>query len=148
LYQLPFWVWPTALMSVCAVAYWRGREDERLAATALLANWGLSVLLVKVDDGGFWDSLAIDLGLVGIYVWLALRSARYWPLFAAAFQILIVVTHLGRVADPSVSTWAYMTAGIVWSYLVLFAIGYGAWTAPRYAESDGVPTDVPGATRR
>src|SRR5690349_16767063 len=116
-------------MAVCAIAYWRGAEDERLAATALLANWGLTVLIVKVGDrGASWASVVIDGALLGIYVWLALRSRRYWPLFVAAFQVLIMVTHLGRAADPSISTWAYMTAGIVWSYCGLFAIGYGAWT--------------------
>lgn len=125
-------------MAVCAIAVWRGRDDERLAAGGLLANWALSILLVRASDGTAseatqWEIFGVDTALLGLYVWIALRSRRYWPLFATGFQVLVVVTHLGRVVDPRVSGWAYITAGLIWAYLVLFTIGYGAWTAPRYA---------------
>jgi hypothetical protein len=136
-------------MTVCALAVWRGRDDERLAAGGLLANWALSILVVRVGSGStHWEVFFVDVALLSLYIWLALRSRRHWPLFAAGFQVLLVVTHLGRAVDPTVSVWAYLTAGIIWSYLVLFTIGYGAWTAPRYAERAADPTDVPGATLR
>lgn len=148
-YQLPHWVWPTALMVVCALAVWRGRDDERLATAALLANWALSILVVRTgNEATHWDVFIVDTALLGVYVWLALRSRRHWPLFAAGFQVLVVVTHLGRAADPTVSGWAYLTAGLIWSYLVLFTLGYGAWTAPRYALSIADTTEPPGAIRR
>ena len=143
-YQLPDWVWPTALMTVCVIAVWRGRDEERLAVAALLANWALTVLVAKVDSGTTqWERLAVDAALLGIYLWLALRSRRYWPLFAAGFQVLCVVTHLGRIADPTVSGWAYLTAGLIWSYLVLFTLGYGAWTAPRFPPAAAEPAEAP-----
>ena len=148
-YQLPVWVWPTALMTVCALAAWRGRDEERLAAGAYLANWALTLVLFKArSEDTQWGVLIVDLALMFVYVWLALRSRRYWPLFAAGFQLLAIVTHLAQTLDEAVSGWAYLTAELVWSYLVLIAIGYGAWTAPAYAERDADPTDVPGATRR
>jgi hypothetical protein len=148
-YQLPLWVWPTALMAVCTVAVWRGRDDERLAAAALLANWAISILVVRAGSGStHWEVFFVDAALLGLYLWLALRTQRHWPLFAAGFQLLVVATHIGRAVDPTVSGWAYLTAGIIWSYLVLFSIGYGAWTAPRYALSADDPTEEPGATRR
>jgi len=125
-------------MTVCAIAVWRGRDDERLAAGGLLANWALSILLVRANDGMTseatqWEIFIVDAALLGLYLWIALRSRRYWPLFAAGFQVLVVVTHLGRAVDPRVSGWAYITVGLIWAYLVLFTIGYGAWTAPRHA---------------
>jgi hypothetical protein len=137
-YQLPHWVWPTALMTVCALAVWRGNDDERLAAGGLLTNWAFTMMLTRatagVASGGpQWEVLLLDAALLGLYLWIALRSARFWPLFAAAFALLLVVTHLGRVVDPRVSGWAYLTGGLVFAYLMLFAIGYGAWTAARYA---------------
>ena len=62
--------------------------------------------------------------------------------------MLVVVTHLGRAVDPTVSGWAYLTAGLIWAYLVLFSIAFGAWTAPAYAINAADPTEGPGATLR
>ena len=119
-------------MGICVLALWRGRADERLATAGLLANWALGMTVFKSSsDETQWAVLGFDLLLLGLYLWLAFRSPRYWPLFVAGFQLLIVITHVARIADPRVSGWAYLTAQLLWSYLVLLAIGYGAWTSRR-----------------
>lgn len=136
-------------MLVCGLALWRGRDDERLAAAGSLANWALTLVVFKsysVDTQ--WYVMAVDLALLALYVWLALRSARYWPLFAAAFSLLVVVTHLAHALDSGVSGWAYLTAALIWSYLSLIAIGYGAWTAPYDTTDAPEPMETPGATLR
>ncbi|MBL8770097.1 MAG: hypothetical protein JNK30_01845 [Phenylobacterium sp.] len=138
---MPHWVWPTALLTVCALAVWRGGDDERLAAGGQLANWALTILLVRANGGTTsdetqWGVLAADVALLSLLLWIALRSRRYWPLFATAFHLLVVLVHFGRIVDPRVSGWAYLTAGLIFAYLVLIAIAYGAWTAPR-AERPG-----------
>lgn len=142
-------MWPTALIAVCLLSVWRGGDDERLAAGAYLMNWAITRVVYRAGtEQTQWAVLAVDLALLGVLVWLALRSRRYWPLFAAGFHLLAVVTHLARAADPRVSGWAYITAEIFWSYLVIFAIGYGAWTAPR--QPADAPTESgapPGDTR-
>ena len=136
-------------MAVCAIAVWRGRDEERLAAAGLLANWALSLVVFRsMSETTQWEMLIFDTALLALYLWLALRSHRYWPLFAAGFQVLVVVTHLGSAIDPTVSGWAYLTAGLIWAYLVLFSIAFGAWTAPRYAINAADPTEGPGATLR
>jgi hypothetical protein len=138
-------------MTVCVLAAWRGRDDERLAAGALLANWALSMVVFKShSEETQWAVSLVDGGLTVLYFWIALRSRRYWPLFAAGFQLLVMVTHLGHAVDSRVTGWAYLTAQLLWAYLVMLAIGYGSLTAPqRYAEIEAVePRDVPGATRR
>lgn len=149
-YQLPIWIWPTALMTVCALSAWRGRDNERLGAAAYLAAWALSLVAFRARSEDLQIGvLVIDSALLVLLLWLALRSQRYWPLFAAAFQLLAVLTHGARLLDSGVSGWAYVTAGVIWGYLVIFAIGYGAVTAPRrYAEIDATPRAAPGATRR
>jgi hypothetical protein len=149
-YQLPHWVWPVALMVVCAIAVVRGRDRERLAAGGLLAAWALSMVVYKArSEATQWPILFIDLGFFSLLTWMALRSGRFWPMFAAGFQLLALITHLAHAVDVGVSGWAYITAERIWSYLVLFTIGYAAWTAPRYAESAADPTEVPpGAMRR
>lgn len=130
-YQLPPFVWPSAVMGVCAIAIWRGGPDERLAAGGLLAGWALTMVAYQAHGQVQTGVMIIDLALLGFLVWLAMRSPRHWPLFASGFQLLAVLTHLGREVDSGISTWAYLTAEIIWGYLLAFAIGYGAWTAGR-----------------
>lgn len=138
-------------MAVCAIAVWRGRDLERLAAGAELATWALTLLVFKSrSESTQWAVLAIDVALFAVLLWIALRSTRYWPLLAAGFQLLALITHFAHAVDAVVSGWAYLTAILIWNYLTLFAIGYGAITAPRrYAEIDALgPPAMAGATRR
>lgn len=148
-HQLPDWVWPLALMSLCGLAVWRGRDEERLAVAGLLANWALCLVVYRTSEQAQFAVLIFDALLMCLYLAIAFRTRRYWPLFAAAFQVLMVLTHLARVADAAVSGWAYLTALLVWSYLGLLTLAYAAWTAPRYADTgDGELNPSPGATRR
>jgi hypothetical protein len=134
------------LVAVCGLAAWRGRTTERLAAGAYAIDWLLSVAVSTATTGTTqWRILAIDSGLLIFLLWLAMRSGRFWPLFAAGFHLLAVVTHLARAADPRVGGWAYQTAELLWSYMVIFTIGYGAWTTPRVASA---PATDPGPTLR
>jgi hypothetical protein len=136
-------------MIVCGLALWRGRDDERLAAAATLANWSITLLVSRPLSGETqWPVLAVDAVLLVLMVWLALRSNRYWPLFSAAFALLIVVTHITHALDTGVSVWAYLTATLIWSYFILFTIGYGAWTAPYERAADVTADATPGATLR
>lgn len=152
-YQLPFWVWPSALMTVCLLALFRGRDDERLAAASTLACWALSLVVLREVGRGpnnetTWEVLPIDVVLLGVLLWIVLRTRRYWPIVAAGVWLLVVATHLVRPPHPIVSGWTYQTVVMFWNYLLLIVIGYGAWTAPRYAERAPAPTDAPGAMRR
>ena len=92
----------------------------------------------------------MDLAFLGLISWTALKSSRYWPLFAAGIHLLAVITHVARALDPTLGGWAYITAGIIWGYLLAFIIGYGAWTAPNRQEAYDAEPDVtpPGATLR
>lgn len=133
-YQLPPWVWPVALFTVCLIAAWRGDRDARIAAGGYLLNYAIGVFVYRARSNETqWAVLALDVALLCLLVWLALHSRRHWPLFAAGFQLLAVVTHVASALDPTLGGWAYITASIIWSYLVIFAVGYGGWTAPRYA---------------
>jgi hypothetical protein len=138
-----------ALTVVCVLAVWRGRDEERLAAGTVVLAWALSMVVYRdSSEATQWQVLAIDSGVFAVYMWLAMRSRRYWPLFAAGFKLLALVTHLAHAVDESISGWAYWTAARVFNYLALFTIGYGAWTAPRHAVRTEDPIDAAGATRR
>jgi len=140
--------WTLATLGVYALAMRRGGPDERICAHAVLIGWLLTKLAARYQGlEPELGVLVVDLGALAVFIWVGLRSARYWPLFAAGFHLLAVVTHLARLVDPTVGGWAYLTAGIIWGYLLLFSIAYGAWTAPRFADQASAPTPA-GATRR
>jgi hypothetical protein len=123
-------------MAVCALAVWRGRDDERLASAGFLAGWAMTLVVFKArSEETQWAVLTIDMGLLGLILWIALRSPRFWPLLVAALQALAVGAPLARALDTGVSGWAYLTASLAFQYFALLAIGYGAASAPRrYAE--------------
>lgn len=129
------------MIGVGLVAVWRGRDSERLAATGVLAGWALSMVVARSRSNDTqWGIFAVDALLLLLFLWLALRSRRFWPLFVAAFQLLMVLTHFASILDAGVSGWAYLTANLIWSYMVVLTIGYAAWTAPAY---DPPATDGP-----
>jgi hypothetical protein len=140
-YQLPPWVWPTAVISAGALSLLRGRDEERLAAFALLSGWAVTMVVYRAaSSGAQWGIMVVDAVQTAAFVWLAMRSRRHWPMFAAAFGLLQVVTHGAKALDTRISPWAYITAQIIWSYLIVYVIIYASWTAPRrYAEIEAMP---------
>lgn len=145
-YEIRGYIWAATVLAVCAVSARRGGPDDRLAAGGLLAGWAMTMLVYRSQfREPEWGILIVDAALLGLLVWIALRSTHYWPIFAAAFHLLAVVTHVARVVDHGVGAWAYITAEIFWGYLLAFSIAYGAWNAQRYRAAT---PDAAGATRR
>ena len=143
-------IWAATVIAVGAIAFWRGRRDEQLAAGVMLAAWALTMVVERTKFAQIeWGVLAVDIAALAAFIWIALRSNRYWPLFAAGFHLLAVVTHVARIAQPSVGGWAYVTGEIIWGYLLAIAIGYGGWTAARNAGAMGeAPAQGRGAAGR
>lgn len=129
--QIPPWLLAAVSVLICGLALWRGRTEERLTAGGFLAGWAATVLLRDPSWPTLqWGALAVDtLFLAGLLA-ISLRTERFWPLAACAFQLLAVLTHIAKSLDSGVQQWAYITAGVIWSYLVLVALAVGtlgAW---------------------
>ena len=121
------------MLLVTAFALWRGGAPERSIAVANVVA-SLASGLVEDRQQWFdpqWGVLAVDLLFLAVLVGFALTANRAWTLFASAFQLLGVVTHAAMMADHKVSPWAYITAGVIWSYLVLIALAVGTWRHAR-----------------
>ena len=134
------------MLLVCGAALWKGGPEERLAGAALLLNTAVTLVLrdfaLPFEAGGFAADIATLL-LLGV---VALRSIKFWPMFAAAFQLLGVMTHVAKIIDPAVRPWAYYTAIVIWTYLIYIALGVGtlnAWRERRLAPSRARPRAGP-----
>ncbi len=151
-YALPSWVGLAITVIVCGGAFWKGGREEQMAAAGLLLSWLATLVLRDHRWGGTqWGAFGADTCLFLLLAGIGLRSRRYWPLAAAAFQLLCVVTHVARVMDPGVRAWAYATGQVIWTQLVFVALGVGVWNtwrASRHLAIAGEPMADPGATLR
>jgi hypothetical protein len=139
---LPPWFSLALMTLVCGASVWRGGWEERTTAMAFMIAWMATLLgRDRAWVGPQWTTLAIDLVLLAFLVFVALRSARYWPMFAAGFHLLSVVTHVARMVDPKVGAWAYATAAVIFSQLTVFALGAGMIGLLLQRDRDLVPAD-------
>jgi hypothetical protein len=127
--------WTAAILVISAFAVWRGGRVERVVAVANLLAW-LATMAVQdrlrwVDPAAWvdpqWGVLGVDIAFALLLLVLAARVGRNWLLFAAAFQILGVVTHIAMMADSAFLAKTYLAGLIFWSYGVLAALGVGTW---------------------
>ena len=150
-YSIPHWVWIAVVVGVCGAALWKGGRDDRIAAVGMLTAALVSKVVYNHAQATEWGILTTDVFALMLFVWLALTSTRFWPLFVAGFQFLAVIIHLARVADRSLGGWAYISAEILFGYLVAATIAVGTWNAWRSKRQAAIiddPSTDPGATRR
>lgn len=125
---IPAWIGIVIGWTVAAAALWKGGWSERLAAAGFLAAWLVTPLLRRGGwEGPAWTGFGVDAAFLALLLFVAMRSRRYWPLFAAAFELLSVLTHVARLIDPGVRAWAYATADAIWTYLLLTALSVGTF---------------------
>lgn len=121
----------TALALLFAV--WKGGLPERAGAIVYIAAW-LGSLALSNDTAGpgvRYGVFAMDALATFGYVAIAWRSRRTWAIWAAGFAGLAMASHIAYALDRRIHMYAYLTADIAASYLVLVALLIGTWTAWR-----------------
>lgn len=120
------WWWldelDTTVLVLLAVSAWRwGAAPERWAA-ATMAGMDLAdrIYHFVAGRGAFYNTVdlghfAIDSAAAAFFLLLAARANRVYPLCLAALQLVSVLMHLARAADPAGTGFAY-----AW-------LAYGPW---------------------
>ena len=127
---------------VIGFAFIKGDEPERIGA----GTYGLVALagaLMPPDFGGggrpMWGLMGLDIVQLAVFVGLAWHSRRAWPVWASAFQALVVTGHLLMVFDLQTSTNALVAFAAMnnlanYALLVALAVGtFWAWQERRAA---------------
>lgn len=120
------------LVAACFMAWRWGGRDEQLAAFgfafATLASTLANQHLYASPEVGV---LGVDLMVLAGLVVLALKSDRFWPMYAAAFQFVGTVVHVASFTEHGNFAWAYAVGLIFWSYAVMLALMAGTWLEGR-----------------
>jgi hypothetical protein len=121
-----------ALLTAASVyAFLAGGAPERIGAILLILGSVSSLALVSPAAIRFSSVeirvLIVDLATMAAFAILALRTDRFWPIWATALIGLGPLTHLARWYAPELSRWAYAVGLTVWSYVVIALIVLGTF---------------------
>lgn len=97
-------------------------------ALLFIAAFALSVATSRL--GYQWHGIelgifGVDLALLALLLIIAFRANRYWPMGVAAMQVLQVVGHLLKLADPHMLPLLYWISAVVWAYPMLLLLLLG-----------------------
>lgn len=130
----PLLYWSILIVS-CGYALIRGRTDERLAAGVCIAASLISVAVLSpmsvryttIEEG----EMAVDSVVLAVFLLVALRSDRFWPLWITGLQLTTTLSHMLKAVDFKLLPAAYGAAERFWSYPILVIIAVGAWRQHR-----------------
>ena len=118
------------LFSCCGYAIFRGGRPEYLGAAIMIIG-SLFTLADARLFGSSWTRVEVGIFIIDIivllaFIWLALTSDRFWPMWASAFQLLAVTIHTTMMMGPPVTPWAFGTGAVFWAYPMLLALAIGS----------------------
>ena len=123
------------LLAVVAIAFRRGdRETQFAGLIALVATLLSAASVTFLGAGQPVETVVavVDLGVLALFVWIALRSYRFWPLWVSGLQLTTVLAHILRILNPQLVDIAYQAAMRFWSYPILLIIAVAALRTRRY----------------
>jgi hypothetical protein len=125
---------------VVAFAFLKGDDPERTAAGGYVLSWFAS-LLIQGDGsvgGTQWGLMAIDAVMLAVFVALAWKSQRAWPVWAAAFQSLTVMSHILTLVDIRPPLSAFYAVINLASIGILLSIAVGTFWAWQDRQAAGL----------
>jgi hypothetical protein len=128
------------LLSVCGFAVRYGGRPERLGAAINLIAAGLTISLryMGIASGAPAEAviLLIDFSVVAAFYWLAIKTCRFWPIWAFGFALANIFTSAAGRMMPDAPLFAYHTGMGIFAYLALAALGTGTAKLPRSASDE------------
>lgn len=125
---LGFWA---ALIGTCVYAFLRGGRPERIGAAVNVLGC-LATLVVRLALASAWlpaaaTVLLIDLAVAACFFWLAIRTIRFWPIWACGFAVANILMSIMAAVVPHVALFAYHTGLGIYGYLALGALALGTF---------------------
>jgi hypothetical protein len=135
-YFIGFWV--LLPISVAAALKW-GARPERQVAWMMTAGAIFSMIAMPSGTTRYqhieWIVLAIDAAMFLGFTRVAIRSQRAWVIWAAGFQGVAVIGHIGKLMVPETTRMAYAIMEQASSYPTVIALLIGTWQYQRRAKA-------------
>jgi hypothetical protein len=132
------------LALVALYALLRGKRDERTVSIILVVGVvATHFAWAPVPErfaGLETHVMAIDIAVFAGFLWVALRSDRFWPMWIAGLQLTAIMGHLLKAADSGLFSRAYGAALMFWVYPIVLILAIGTWRGHRRAQRQGAPT--------
>ncbi len=116
------------MWAVCLYAFRKGGWAERLTAIGILLNSYITPFVLSPFEGRYrqveMPVVIVDVALLVLLLFIALRSNKFWPLWLTAMQALTIFAHFAPMV-PHVIPWAYYNAAVIWMYPMLIVLGFG-----------------------
>lgn len=126
--QTPVQIGLTAFLVIAAVVVLaRGGRPERLAMIAVIVASLVTPLVQNTTDFNApqWGIMAVDTALFAVLAALTWRFNRGWLPWAAAFQLITVMTHVGMALNANILGRAYLSTSYLLFFGLLVAICWG-----------------------
>ena len=147
--MLPSFFW-TLLFATMFYALLKGTNELRIAAAGCVVATVATRLLKAPGAEKYSDMefgvLAVDVSLFGLFLIIALRSQRFWPLWVAGFHLVTVSAHAIKAMKVDLIPTAYALAVQFWSYPVLLCIGIAVWRSQRRRIAEALSSAPPAAS--
>jgi len=128
------------LALVALYAFLRGSRDERVVGVVLVVGVIATHLAWTPVNNRFagleTGVMLVDMAVFAGFLWVALRSERFWPLWIAGLQLTTILGHLLKAADTGLFARAYGAALMFWGYPILIILAIGTWRGERRRQSD------------
>ena len=135
--MLPPIIYHLILVVICGYALWLGRFDERATAIiCLAATYATGIVLSPLTHR--YSSielgvLIVDSAALLAFIYVALRSDRFWPLWVSGLQLTTTMAHFMKAIDPGLVPHAYAAAGRFWCYPILIILAIGTYRTNKRA---------------
>jgi len=130
------------MMAMATFAFVKGDQPERNGAGAYLLAWFATLL---AQQGGLQSNqvpfgvFLIDIAVLGVFIALAWKSRRSWPVWASAIQLVTVMSHILLLTNAQVSATSLYTVMNLNGYLIIGCLIVGtfwAWQDRKAAARD------------
>ena len=123
------------LVLVALYALLRGKRDERQVGLIFVIGVIATELVLPPARERFASVetrlMFVDLAVFVGFLWVALRSERFWPLWMAGLQLTAILGHVLKAVDVELFARAYAAALVFWAYPMLVVLAVGTWRNQR-----------------
>ena len=115
------------LFATCDYALLYGRQDARIVGAACIVASIASVAVASRYSGVEIGVLLIDLLTLAVFVFVALRSDRFWPLWSSGLQLTTTIGHLLKAIQLDLVPIAYAVSLRFWAYPIVIILAVATW---------------------